>query len=118
MERIQKFKPQAEELIIENILKEEAEEGLLVLEDFRETIKRAELISEEEIMNEALILAKKETSGVVGAIRGLPRALTSINYMELILALSTILIIYGFKKITTKIPVNACRLSLRFQVLP
>ena len=104
MERIQKFKPEAEELIIENILKEEAEEGLLVLEDFRETIIRAELISDEEIMNEALILAKKETSGVVGALRSLPRALRSINYMELILALSTILIIYGFKKITTKIP--------------
>lgn len=104
MERIQKFKPQAEELIIENILKDEAEEGLLVLEDFRETIKRAEMISDEEIMNEALILAKKETSGVVGAIRSLPRALRSINYMELILALSTILIIYGFKRITTKIP--------------
>ncbi|MEL4454453.1 SulP family inorganic anion transporter [Lutimonas vermicola] len=104
MERIQKFKPEAEELIIENILKDEAEEGLLVLEDFKETIKRAELISEEEIMNEALILAKKETSGVIGAIRALPRALRSINYLELILAFSTILIIYGFKKITTKIP--------------
>lgn len=104
LERIQNFKPQAEELIIENILKDEAEEGLLVLEDFRETIERAELISDEEIMNEALILAKKETSGVVGAIRSLPRALRSVNYMELLLALSTILIIYGFKKITTKIP--------------
>ena len=104
MERIQKFKPQAEELIIENILKDEAEEGLLVLEDFRETIKRAELIKDDEIMNEALILAKKETSGVVGAIKSLPRAMRSINYLELILALSTILIIYGFKKITTKIP--------------
>ncbi len=104
LERVQKFKPQAEELIIENILKDEAEEGLLVLEDFRETIERAELISDEEILNEALILAKKETSGVVGAIRSLPRALRAINYMELLLALSTILIIYGFKKITTKIP--------------
>ncbi len=104
LERVQKFKPQAEELIIENILKDEAEEGLLVLEDFRETIERAELISDEEIMNEALILAKKETSGVVGAIRSLPRALRSVNYMELLLALSTILIIYAFKKITTKIP--------------
>ena len=104
LERIQNFKHQAEELIIENILKDEAEEGLLVLEDFRETIERAELISDEEIMNEALILAKKETSGVVGAIRSLPRALRSVNYMELLLALSTILIIYGFKKITTKIP--------------
>lgn len=102
--RIQKFKPQAEELILENILVDEAEEGLLVLEDFKETIRRAELIKEEEIMKEALVLAKKETSGVIGAIRSLPRALRSINYMELILALSTIFIIYGFKRITTKIP--------------
>ena len=67
--RIQQFKPQAEELIIENILKEEAEEGLLVLEDFRETIIRAEKITEEEIMNEAMILANKENSGVIGAIK-------------------------------------------------
>ncbi|MDN3644378.1 SulP family inorganic anion transporter [Lutimonas halocynthiae] len=110
--RIQQFKPQAEELIIENILKEEAEEGLLVLEDFRETIIRAERITEEEIMNEAKILANKENSGVVGAIKSLPRALRSINYMELILALVTIIIIYGFKKITTKIPSTLVALLL------
>lgn len=103
-ERIQKYKPQAEELIIENILKDEAAEGLLVLEDFKETIKRAEQITEDDIMNEAAILANKETSGVIGAIRSLPRALRSIKYLELILALSTIIIIYGFKRITTKIP--------------
>jgi len=110
--RIQQFKPQAEELIIENILKDEAEEGLLVLEDFRETIIRAEKITEEEIMNEAMILANKENSGVIGAIKSLPRALRSINYMELILALITIIIIYGFKKITTKIPSTLVALLL------
>ncbi len=110
--RIQQFKPQAEELIIENILKEEAEEGLLVLEDFRETIIRAEKITEAEIMNEAMILANKENSGVIGAIKSLPRALRSINYMELILALVTIVIIYGFKKITTKIPSTLVALLL------
>lgn len=104
LERIQKFKPQAEELIIENILEEEAEEGILVLEDFRETIERAERITEEEIMNESIVLANKESSGVVGAIKSLPRALRSINYLEVILAFLTIFIIYGFKKITTKIP--------------
>lgn len=104
LERIQKFKPQAEELIIENILEEEAEEGILVLEDFRETIERAERITEEEIMNESIVLANKESSGVIGAIKSLPRALRSVNYLEVILALLTISIIYGFKKITTKIP--------------
>jgi len=103
-EFIQQFKPHAEEIMINNILKDEAEEGLLVLEDFKETVKRAEKISKEEILNESRILAQKETSGVVGAIKSIPRALQSINYLELILALSTIIIIYGFKKITTKIP--------------
>ena len=111
-DRIQQFKPQAEELIIENILKDEAAEGLLVLEDFRETIKRAEKITEDEIMNEAYILANKENSGVIGAIKSLPRALRSINYLELILALSTIFIIYGFKRITTKIPSTLVALLL------
>jgi len=103
-EFIQQFKPHAEEIMINNILKEEAEEGLLVLEDFKETVRRAEKISKDEILNESRILAQKETSGVVGAIKSIPRALQSINYLELILALSTIIIIYGFKKITTKIP--------------
>ena len=112
MERIQTFKPQAEELIIENILKEEAEEGLLVLEDFRETIKRAEMISEEEILNESIILAKKETSGVVGAFKSLPRALRNVDFMELLLALATIIIIYGFKRITTKVPSTLVALLL------
>ncbi len=101
---IEKFKPHAEELIINNILKDEVKEGILVLEDFKETIYRAELVSEEEILNEAKTLAGVETSGVVGALKSLPRALANINYLELILALSTIFIIYGFKKITTKIP--------------
>jgi len=101
---IEKFKPQAEEIMINNILKEEVDEGILVLEDFKETIKRSEKISEEQILNESRILANKETSGVVGAVKSIPRALDDINYLEVILALSTIVIIYGFKKITTKIP--------------
>ncbi len=101
---IEKFKPHAEEIMINHILKDEVDEGILVLEDFKQTIKRAEEITEEEILNESKILAHKETSGVVGAVKSLPRALRDVNYLELILALSTIIIIYGFKKITTKIP--------------
>ena len=98
------FKPQAEELILENILKEEAGEGILVLEDFEETIARANEITEQTIQEEARTLAAKEASGVIGAINVLPRALNNINWLELILALSTIIIIYGFKRITTAVP--------------
>lgn len=98
------FKPQAEEVILENILKEEAKEDILVLEDFRETIRRAEKITEEDILRESKTLAANEASGAVGAIKVLPRALNHINWLELILALGTIIIIYGFKRITKAIP--------------
>ncbi|WP_339707745.1 SulP family inorganic anion transporter [uncultured Kriegella sp.] len=104
VEFVDQFKPHAEEIILDNILKEEAGEGILVLENFEETIKRAESITEEDMLKEAKTLAASDASGVVGAFKVLPRALQNINWLELILALSTIFIIYGFKRITTKIP--------------
>ncbi|WP_282088098.1 SulP family inorganic anion transporter [Aquimarina algiphila] len=101
---VNQFKPQAEEVILNKILKDEAGEGILVLEDFKETIKRAENISHDEIYLEAVTLAGNAASGVMGAIKSLPNALSNINYLELILCLVTIVIIYGFKRITTAIP--------------
>lgn len=101
---VEPFVPQAEELILENILKEEAGEGILVLEDFEETIERAHEVTEGTILEEAKTLAAKEASGVIGAIKVLPRALENINWLELVLALATIFIIYGFKRITTVVP--------------
>ena len=99
---VEQFKPKAEEVILENILLDEVEEGILVLENFKETIKRAGDISALQIMTESKTLAGKEASGVVGTIKVLPNA--SINWLELILALGTIFIIYGFKRITNTIP--------------
>ncbi|WP_338357202.1 SulP family inorganic anion transporter [Yeosuana marina] len=103
-EFVSQFKPQAEELILQNILKEEAGEGILVLENFKETVNRAEYTSENDILKESKTLAKNEASGVLGTLKVLPRAFQHINWIELILALATIIIIYGFKRITTKIP--------------
>ncbi|WP_407556368.1 SulP family inorganic anion transporter [Winogradskyella sp. 4-2091] len=101
---VENFKPQAEEVILENILKEEAGEGILVLENFKETIKRSDQITPAQILTESQTLAAKDASGTVGAIKVLPRALKHINWLELALALGTIFIIYGFKRITTVIP--------------
>jgi len=111
-ELVNKFRPQAEEVILENILREEAGEGILVLEDFEETIKRAGETTEEDILKESKALASSEAAGVTGAIRVFPRALQNINWLELILALSTIAIIYGFKRITTTIPSTLVSLIL------
>jgi len=103
-EFVTQFKPYAEEIILDNILKEEAGEGILVLENFTETINRAQDITEAQISKESQTLAGKEASGVIGAIKVLPRALQNINWLEFILAAGTIFIIYGFKRITTKVP--------------
>jgi SulP family sulfate permease len=104
VEFVNTFKAQAQEVILENILKDEAKEGILVLEDFSKTIERGSKITAADILNESQTLAAKETSGVLGALKAFPRAIQNINWLELILALGTIFIIYGFKRITTKVP--------------
>ncbi len=101
---INKFIPQAEEVILERILQEEVAEDILVLEDFKETVRRAGNISREDIILEAKALAANNASGAIGALQLLRRALANINFTDLILALLTIFIIYGFKRITKVVP--------------
>ena len=103
-EYVSEFKPQAEEVLLDKILLDEAGEGILVLEDFEQTVVRAEEITEADINKEAQNLAKSASSGVLGAVKTLPRAIQNINYLELALALLTIVIIFGFKRITTAVP--------------
>tara|TARA_R110001592_G_scaffold277756_2_gene544980 strand:- start:2314 stop:4203 length:1890 start_codon:yes stop_codon:yes gene_type:complete len=103
-EFVNTFKPQAEEVILRNILNDEAKEGILVLENFEETTIRGNKITTEDIAIESQTLAAKETSGALGAIKAFPRAIQNIDLLELLLALGTIIIIYGFKRITTKVP--------------
>ncbi|MFT4673492.1 MAG: SulP family sulfate permease [Saprospiraceae bacterium] len=101
---VNSFKPQAEEVLLDKILKDEAGEGILVLKDFKETVARAEKITPDEIHAEARILAKTAGSGVLGALKRFPSALGQIQWLEFMLAFTTIFIIFGFKKITKKIP--------------
>lgn len=101
---VNSFKPKAEENILTRILREETEKGILVLEDFEETINRSGNITADDMDKEAKGLAGKHASGVIGTFKVLPRALTNIDWLELALALGTILIVYGFKRITTAVP--------------
>tara|TARA_B100000927_G_scaffold72390_1_gene57566 strand:- start:97 stop:1329 length:1233 start_codon:yes stop_codon:yes gene_type:complete len=55
-------------------------------------------------MTEAKTLASKKASGVLGTFNVMPRIIKNIDITELLLALFTIFIIYGFKKITTVVP--------------
>ena len=101
---VNQFKPQAEEFILERILAEEAEEEIMVLEDFQETVRRAGDITEEQILKEATVLASNDASGVLGTLKLTGRGMQNINYIDLILGLLTIIIIYGFKRVTTAVP--------------
>ncbi|WP_299675000.1 SulP family inorganic anion transporter [uncultured Dokdonia sp.] len=98
------FKPQAKEVILDNILKEEKGEDILAIADFEDAIKTAKNITPDQVNTEAQSLAASNASGVVGAVKLMPKALKNIDFLELILALATILIIYGFKRITKAVP--------------
>ena len=99
-----KYKPLAEESLLNKILADEASEGILVIEDFEETIARASNISEAEVLKESKTLISTETGGVVGSIKYASNALRNINWLEFLLTLGTVFIIYGFKRITKLIP--------------
>ncbi|GJM28442.1 MAG: hypothetical protein DHS20C17_10770 [Cyclobacteriaceae bacterium] len=101
---VREFKPQAEEVLLERILREEAAEDILVLEDFKETVRRAGSITRQEIQQECVVLAQNGSSGVIGALKVMARAFRNINFIDLILGLITIAIIYGWKRINKLIP--------------
>lgn len=111
-EFVNSFKAQANEVLLKRIVKEEANENILVLEHFEETIKRAEKITEEEILREARVLAGKESAGVIGSLKMIGRGLKNVNYTDLFMALLTIFIIFGFKRITKVIPSSLVALVL------
>jgi len=103
-ELVQKFEVQAQGVILKSILDDASEEGALDLQDYQETVNKGKQISQAEILKESQNLAAKEASGVLGSLKTLPRMVQNINWLELLLTLATIFIIYGFKRITTKIP--------------
>ena len=103
-ELVESYRPMAEQSLLEKILSDETKDGVLIIEDFEQAIDRANKIDRSEIIEEAQNLAKNNSSGVIGTIKAIPRAVGFINWIEVILALATIFIIYGFKRITTAVP--------------
>ena len=104
IEYVNQFKTQGKEVVLQKLLRDEAGEGLMSLEALSVAADKAGRISDESILAEAKTLAAKEASGTIGAIKTLPNALDNINFLELLLSLATIFIIYGFKRITSAIP--------------
>lgn len=104
LEYVDSFKVKSEEVLLQKIIKDEAGEDYMVLDDFSRTQKRVEKITEADILEESKLLASGQAKSVYGALKVFPRALQRINFLEFVLAFLTIVIIYGFKRITTAIP--------------
>lgn len=100
---VNQFKAKAKEVLIKDIVEDKTKNNYTTTTLF-EAIQAAENIDTATIDKEAKTIAANQSSGVVGAVKSLPKALKNINRLEFILAVCTIAIIYGFKKITTKVP--------------
>lgn len=103
-EFVENFKEKAESNLLQKSLNDEISNEMLVLDNFESAIKNSNKITQSDIMTEAKTLASKEASGVLGTFNVLPRIIKNIDITELLLALFTIAIIYGFKRITTAVP--------------
>jgi SulP family sulfate permease len=106
-EFVEKFKPRVEQVIFDrniNELKNNNTNNILELKDFKSALVSIEDVPIDEINAESKNLAASEASGVWGTIKILPRAIQQINWLEFMLALGTIFIIYGFKKLTKAVP--------------
>ncbi len=103
--------PHAEEQILEKIIREEEADGaiggVMNAAVIAETGRRFAEVTPEEIRTEAQRLAKRRAGGTVGTLRSIARPFTvpgGINWLNVILSVGTILIIYGFKRITSVVP--------------
>jgi len=106
-EFVKQFESQVEEVVLNRYLKDSKSkktDKILTLQDYKNATAEGESIVQADIVKESKTLAGREASGVLGTFKVLPRALKNLNWLELILALGTIFIIYGFKRITTVVP--------------
>jgi SulP family sulfate permease len=60
--------------------------------------------TDEQIIKESERLINVDSAGVIGSLKYYSRAISNINNTEAIIAILTIIIIYGFKRITTLVP--------------
>jgi SulP family sulfate permease len=100
----------AEEQILEAIIREEEQNGTLKGVMDGKVIAAADAafakVTNEEIRAEARRQASKQANGTVGTIKHILRPFqgNGINWLNFLLAMGTIVVIYGFKRITTAVP--------------
>lgn len=101
---VDRMMPQATEAVLNKYLLDNSADGVLTLESFESTALKGVQLTDAEVRTQARNIAQRSSSGVLGTIKTLPDAVKNIDLKELLITLFTVLIIFGFKRITTAIP--------------
>lgn len=101
---VDRMMPEAREVVLNKYLLENSEEGVLTLNSIKSTAIIGDQLREEEVRTQARIMAQRSSNGVWGSIKTLPNAVKKIDFLELVITMLTMLIIFGFKRITTAVP--------------
>ncbi len=109
---VQSFNMQAEEVMLNEVLREEVNDNGLTRNTLESIPADRWEMDEAIISQESQALAKQYSSGVVGTLKTLPVAIQKINSLELALALGTVFLIFGFRRITKAIPATLIALTI------
>jgi len=101
---VQSYYAQAKESLYQKAINKKQKDATLNITHLESAVQEGKGLTQSQIHEEASSLAKSADKGVIGSIKALPRVLRNINWIEVMLCLLTIGIIYGFKRITKKIP--------------
>ncbi len=98
------FRAEARTVLIEGMFRDAREDGTLTLNELTQLQQQADAITEEQIAREAASLAQKEAAGVIGTLRMVPRAISHVQLVELLLTIGTVVLIYFLKWLSKKLP--------------
>jgi SulP family sulfate permease len=101
---VSNFTGEAKELILHELVLAEAENGTLTQQKLGELATESNYLTEEEITQKSISLAKAHASGATGTLKILPRALSQVNWLELMLCLCTLIIILFVKRVKKNLP--------------
>lgn len=101
--------PRAEAKLISKIFQEDDKKrivSLKTLDNVETRLLLAKEITEQDVRAEAVAISKNQVKSPIGVIKNIGRGIKNFNITEFLVVVSTILVIYGFKRLIGIIPSN------------
>lgn len=104
---IQKNIPKAEANLISKIFQKDEKTRIVSLKNLDSLGTRvllAKEITEQDVHQEAVSISKNQVKSPLGVIQNIGRGIKQFNFLEFLIVVSTIVVIYGFQKLIAIIP--------------